>query len=190
MAMEKAELPHGYFLRLAQVADADRIGELIQCSARCVGAFDYSSEEIEGALLGAFGVDTQLLRDQTYFVIETNGDLVAAGGWSRRRTLFGSDARTGREPELLSPTTDSARIRAFFVHPRHIRCGLGTALLRASETAAKTEGFVAFEMMATRTGRKMYQRFGYEGDTPVHHPVGNGVSIEFYPMSRVDRLPS
>ena len=102
----------GYHLRLGQVGDADRIGELIRCSARAVGVQDYTTEEIEGALLGAFGVDTQLLRDQTYFVIENEDlDLVACGGWSRRRTLFGSDARTGREPELLDPRTDPAKIR-------------------------------------------------------------------------------
>jgi putative acetyltransferase len=188
--MEKPGLPHGYQLRLAQMTDADRIGELIRCSARGVGTQDYRTEEIEGALLGAFGVDTQLLRDHTYFVIEHEGDLVAAGGWGRRRTLFGSDARVGREPELLDPKTDAARIRAFFVHPAHVRCGLGTALLNASEAAARAEGFMAFEMMATRTGRTMYQRFGYVGDTPLHHPVGNNLTIEFYPMSRVDQLPT
>jgi putative acetyltransferase len=186
--MEKPGLQNGYRLRLAQLADAEEIGSLIARSAREVGSQDYSSASIEGALTGAFGVDTQLLRDQTYFVIEHQGALVAAGGWSRRRTLFGSDARSGREPDLLDPAIDSARIRAFFVHPAHVRLGLGSALLCASEVAARAEGFRSFQMMATRTGRPLYQRFGYSGDEPINHPVGDHTTIEFYPMSKQDPI--
>jgi putative acetyltransferase len=186
--MEKPSLPPGYTLRLARLDEASEISTLIGRSAREVGSQDYSSAVIEGALTGAFGVDTQLLRDQTYFVIEYSSILVAVGGWSRRRTLFGSDSRSGREPELLDATTDGARIRAFFVHPEHTRLGLGTAILCASESAARAEGFSAFEMMATRTGRHMYQRHGYTGDTSIQHPVGDGVAIEFFPMSKRDQL--
>jgi putative acetyltransferase len=184
--MEKPGLPDGYRLRLAQMIDAEEISLLIARSAREVGRQDYTSASIEGALTGAFGVDTQLLRDQTYFVIEHEGGLVAAGGWSRRRTLFGSDARSGREPDLLDPSVDSARIRAFFVHPAHVRLGLGSALLCASESAARAEGFGSFQMMATRTGRPLYQRFGYSGDEPIQHPVGPQTTIEFYPMAKQD----
>ena len=184
--MEKPGLPPGYQLRLAQLSDAEEISFLIGRSAREVGIQDYTSASIEGALMGAFGVDTQLLRDQTYFVVEFQGALVAAGGWSRRRTLFGSDARSDREPGLLNSTVDSARIRAFFVHPEHARLGLGSALLCASEAAARAEGFSSFQMMATRTGRPLYQRFGYTSDKPIHHPVGEHTTIEFFPMSKQD----
>ncbi len=184
--MEKPGLPVGYQLRLAAQHDAVQIGDLITLSARAVGGQDYAAAEIEGALTGAFGVDTQLLRDQTYFVVEYGDLLVAAGGWSRRRTLFGSDSRSEREPALLDPATDGARIRAFFVHPDHLRLGLGTAILSASEAAARAEGFSAFELMATRTGRPMYVRYGYAGDLPLLHPVGADLTIEFYPMSKRD----
>jgi GNAT superfamily N-acetyltransferase len=171
---------------LAQLSDAGEIGFLIGRSAREVGRQDYTAASIEGALTGAFGVDTQLLRDQTYFVIEFQDALVAAGGWSRRRTLFGSDARSDREPALLDAAVDSARIRAFFVHPEHVRLGLGSALLCASEAAARAEGFSSFQMMATRTGRPLYQRFGYSSDEPINHPVGEHATIEFFPMSKQD----
>jgi len=184
--MEKPGLPPGYRLRTAELADVDAISALIQRSARDVGGQDYEAAVIEGALTGAFGVDTQLLRDRTYFVIEHGGALVAAGGWSRRRTLFGSDSRHDREPELIDPTKEKARIRAFFVDPGHLRRGLGTALLMASEAAARTEGFVGFELMGTRTGRPLYRRHGYAEDPSLHYPVGNGLSIEFFPMSKHD----
>ncbi len=188
--MEKPGLPAGYTLRVAGLADVGELDLLIGASARGVGAQHYAEAVIEGALQGAFGVDTQLLRDGTYFAVEHHGRIVAAGGWGRRRTLFGSDARSGREPELLDPNIDRARIRAFFVHPDHVRRGLGTALLCASEAAARKEGFLGFEMMATLTGRPLYQRFGYVGDTAIHHPVGENLTIEFYPMARSDVLPA
>jgi len=184
--MEKPGLPSGYQLRTAELADADAISTLIQRSARDVGGQDYETSVIEGALTGAFGVDTQLLKDRTYFVIEHAGVLVASGGWSRRRTLFGSDTRREREPELIDPVTENARIRAFFVHPEHLRRGLGTALLMASEAAARCEGFASFELMGTRTGRPLYRRHGYKDAHPVHYPVGDGLTIEFFPMSKRD----
>jgi putative acetyltransferase len=188
--MEKPGLPAGYTLRIAGLTDTEELDRLIAASARGVGAQHYAEAVIEGALQGSFGVDTQLLRDGTYFAVEHAGHIVAAGGWSRRRTLFGSDARSNREPDLLDPAIDRARIRAFFVHPDHVRRGLGTALLSASEAAAREEGFLGFEMMATLTGRPLYQRFGYVGDTAIHHPVGENLTIEFYPMARSDVLPA
>ena len=45
-------------------------------------------------------------------------------------------------------------------------------------------------MMATLTGRPLYQRFGYVGDKAIHHPVGDNLTIEFYPMARSDVLPT
>jgi GNAT superfamily N-acetyltransferase len=184
--MEKPSLPEGYSMRLARLDEAATLNQLIARSAREVGKRDYSDESIESALTGAFGVDTQLLQDQTYFVIESGSDVVAAGGWSRRKTLFGSDARAGREPDLLNPSHDNARIRAFFVAPEHLRRGLGTALLMAGEIAARAEGFSSFELMATRTGRPLYQRNGYVGEQAIQHPVGNGSTIEFFPMIKRD----
>jgi putative acetyltransferase len=184
--MQKPGVPAAYTLRHASLVDAAEIGRLIETSAREVGGKDYDAAVIEGALTGAFGVDTQLLRDQTYFVVEHDGLIVAAGGWSRRRTLFGGDTRRDREPELIDPKTDSARIRAFFVHPAHVRQGLGTAILMASEAAARTEGFTSFELMGTRTGRPLYLRYGYVGAEPIQYAVGADVAIEFFPMSKRD----
>lgn len=184
--MAKPALPAGYRLRLARLEETDALDRLIARSAREVARGDYADAAIEGALQGAFGVDTQLLRDGTYFVVEHREQPVAVGGWSRRRTLFGSDARADRDPALLDPATDGARIRAFFVHPDHLRRGLGTALLTAGEIAARAEGFRSFELMATRTGRPLYLRHGYRGDVGVQHPLDNGVSIEFFPMSKAD----
>lgn len=171
-------------IRHATLDDKAELVELIARSARELSAEDYTPAQVEGALRGAFGVDSQLILDRTYFVAEANGKLVACGGWSKRRTLFGGDARTGRDAAELDPATDAAKIRAFFVDPAYARRGLGSAILARCETEAAACGFRRFEMMATLPGARLYARYGYSGTQRVEYEVQPGVIIEFIPMSK------
>jgi GNAT superfamily N-acetyltransferase len=174
-----------YQLRIARLDDEAALRELIARSIRRLGAGDYSPAQIEAALTGAFGVDTSLIRDGTYFVIESAaGQLVACGGWSRRRTLFGSDTRADRDESRLDPRTEAARIRAFFVDPEHARRGLGRAILERSESEARSEGFTRLELMATLPGVRLYQQYGYLPGETIEHPLGSGLTIRFVPMSK------
>lgn len=173
-----------WHLRTATAADSAEIQELIGRSIRALGASDYSSEQIEGALTGAFGLDSQLIADETYFVVENQGRLIGCGGWSYRRTLFGGDARAGRDAGTLDPRTDAARIRAFFIDPSAARRGIGTALLERCEAEARRHGFRRAEMMATLPGVKLYAARGYLPGDRVDYPLGAGLSIGFVPMSK------
>jgi GNAT superfamily N-acetyltransferase len=156
---------------------------LIETSVRTLQTGDYSAEQIAGALEGVFGVDSQLIADRTYFVVESVvGQIVACGGWSRRRTLFGGDQAAGREPERLNPATEAARIRAFFVHPEWVRQGIGTMLLEFCEKAAKAEGFRRFEMGATLTGVPLYRHRGYVEVEPMEAPLPNGLTLPIVRM--------
>ena len=171
-------------IRNATLADKPALEALIALSARELSKGDYTPEQIEGALRGAFGVDTQLILDGTYFVVEIDGALAGCGGWSRRRTLFGSDARAERDASGLDPRTDAAKIRAFFIHPDYARRGVGRAILEHCEAAACAYGFTRFELMATLPGVRLYRACGYEGEERITYPVGEGVEIEFVPMSK------
>jgi|SRR5579883_2471437 len=173
-----------WHLRQASPADSAEIQELIARSIRTLGLQDYSPQQIEGALQGAFGLDTQLIADGTYFVVESAGRLIGCGGWSYRRTLFGGDARADRDAGTLDPSSDAAKIRAFFVDPDAARQGIGSALLEHCEAEARRHGFRRAEMMATLPGVRLYQARGYVPGERVHYPVGSGVSIEFLPMSK------
>ena len=177
-------IPGGFVLRLATLDDAAPLEILIAESARKVCGRDYSAAQVEGALRGAFGVDTQLLRDGTYYAVEHGDQLVACGGWSRRRTLFGGDARVERDSSELDPRTDAAKIRAFFVHPGYTRLGLGTAILCECERAATAQGFTSFELMATLAGIRLYSAHGYVPSPAIHWPLADNLSIEFVPMSK------
>ena len=162
----------GNGLRIATLEDVPALRELIARSIRALGAADYSSAQIETALQSAFGVDTTLIRDGTYFVATApKGQLLACGGWSGRRTLFGSDGRADRDESRLDPLTEPAKIRAFFVDPGHARQGLGRAILERSESEARQAGFSAFALMATLPGVPFYERCGYVPGAAITHEL-------------------
>jgi N-acetylglutamate synthase-like GNAT family acetyltransferase len=148
-------------LRTAERSDIPALGELIELSGRALSTGFYSREQADAITRHVFGVDTQLIDDQTYFVIEHGGQVVACGGWSKRFTLFGGDqAKTGPDP-LLDPATDPARIRAFFVHPSMARRGLGRQLMAACIDASKQAGFISLELISTMPGEPLYLASGF-----------------------------
>ncbi len=177
-----------YELRNAEPADGTVIEDLIARSARNLGAQDYTPEQIEGALQGAFGLDSQLIEDRTYFVIEAEEPrgrrIVACGGWSFRQTLFGGNAGVERDPKLLDPATDAAKIRAFFIDPDHARRGLGSLILDRCELAARERGFVRSELLATLTGLKLYAARGYRGEQAKEYELAPNLTITFVPMTK------
>jgi GNAT superfamily N-acetyltransferase len=171
-------------LRAATLEDREVLRELIDRSARQLSKGDYRAEQVEGALQGAFGVDSQLIQDGTFFVVEEGSVIVGCGGWSYRRTLFGGDKRAERDAALLDPRTDPAKIRAFFVDPAHARKGIGTLLLDKCESEARRRGFSRVELMSTLPGVRLYSARGYSGVEQVQYEVAPGVAIEFVPMSK------
>ena len=177
-------MPAAFLLRLAETADLPSIAALIDASVRGLSAADNTPDEIEGGLRYVFGADTQLIADRTYFVIEDAGEIVASGGWSRRRTLYGGDQHKSGADPLLDPLVDAARIRAFFVHPSRARRGLGRMLFDACHAAAKREGFRAFELGATLPGIPLYRALGFTGDERVDAKLPNGVVLPIVRMTR------
>jgi GNAT superfamily N-acetyltransferase len=170
--------------RLATLNDVPAIDALITESARSLCGSDYTPAQIEAALGTAWGCDTELIRDGTYYVAEEDGAIVACGGWGKRRTLFGSDRRPDRDSDLLDPARDAARIRAFFVHPAWARHGLGRELLARCEAEARAHGFRTAALMATLSGRQLYLNSGYTEDEAVDYPLPAGETIRFIPMRK------
>jgi GNAT superfamily N-acetyltransferase len=186
-------------LRLAAPEDVPVLRELIEASVRGLQTQDYSPAQIEGALKTIFGVDSQLIADGTYVLaqaeptaIDRTGTkhpqpepmIVGCGGWSKRKTLYGSDHWTGREDTLLDPLCDAAKIRAFFIHPAWARRGVGGMILQACEDAARAAGFTRFEMGATLTGAKLFGVKGYVAVKPISIPLVNGESLPVIHMEK------
>ena len=107
------------------------------------------------------GLDRQLVGDGTYFIVEVAGRIAGCGGWSRRATLYGGDHTPGRDAALLDPAVDAARVRAMYTHPDFARRGVGRLILQVCEGAARAEGFTRLELMATLSGRPLYESYGF-----------------------------
>jgi GNAT superfamily N-acetyltransferase len=181
-------------LRLAREADVPALENLIALSSRGLRANYYSAAQIEGALGSVFGVDRQLIRDATYFAVESppspdsgvarDSQLIGCGGWSKRKTLFGSDHQTGRDDAELDATREPARIRAFFVHPDWARRGIGQAILDACEKAIREAGFSSIELAATLPGEPFYAAFKYSALERYDVPLTNGLSLPVVQMRK------
>lgn len=148
-------------LRPARRADIPGLEALIRRSALALSGGYYSAAQTEAVTEHVFGVDTQLIDDQSYFIVERDGAAVACGGWSRRRTLFGADRTKAGPDPLLDPEHEAARIRAFFVAPEAARQGLGRRLLEHCKLQAGAAGFHALELAGTMPGVPLYLACGF-----------------------------
>jgi GNAT superfamily N-acetyltransferase len=177
-----------FAIRLARQEDIPQLRVLIEQSVRVLQRDDYSAEQLDAALGTAYGVDTQLIADGTYYLVEAAAAgeevLVACGGWSMRKTLYGSDHGPFRDNSMLEPARDAAKIRAFFVHPDWTRRGLATLILKTCEEAAYARGFRRFEMGATLTGVPMYAARGYKAKERLEVPLPNGLTLAVVRMGK------
>jgi N-acetylglutamate synthase-like GNAT family acetyltransferase len=170
--------------RPATDADIPALEALIPLSVRALQSAHYSPAQMNAALGPVFGVDRQLIRDATYFVVEDDGQIVGCGGWSKRKTLYGGDRDRPGEHAELNPQTEPARIRAFFVHPNWARRGIGRSILLRCEAAAIQAGFHRAELVATLTGEPLYARFGYAVIERYGAPMTETLSLPVVKMSK------
>jgi GNAT superfamily N-acetyltransferase len=162
--------------RLAAPADLPALEILMALSIReLIGA--YLDPAGVQASFEIMGVDTSLVADGTYFVVEGEGRIVGCGGWSRRATLFGGDHTAGRDTRLLDPARESARVRAMYTHPNFARRGVGRLVLSLCEEAARQEGFRSLELVATVAGEPLYAACGYSVTERIDVPTPSGVTV-------------
>ncbi len=179
-----ASAPAHWTLRLAAEQDIPALESLVKLSVRTLLSRCYSSEQLNVALGPVFGVDHQLIRDGTYFVVEGGSDFIACGGWSRRRAVYGGDRERAGEDGELNPQTDAARVRAFFVHPAWERRGIGRRLLLESEAAIREAGFNRIELVATLAGEPLYAAHGYSVAERYEAPMPGGLTLAVVRMTK------
>ncbi len=176
--MGTARLTH----RLATVADLDVLRTLMDASISELQRPFLDPEQIQSSRT-IMGLDTQLIEDRTYFVVESEGQVVGCGGWSRRATLYGGDQTPGRNSSHLDPNQDPAKVRAMYTHPMYARQGIGRLILSLCESAARKEGFSKVELMATKSGEPLYLACGYEPIQQILNDRG-GASVPLIRMSK------
>jgi len=170
--------------RLAVASDAPQISQLMRVSVLELFPRFYDERQAASAAVHIAHLDLQLIWDGTYFVHETEGEIVACGGWSRRAKLYTGSGDQQDDDRLLDPRTEPARVRAMFVRGDWTRRGLGRAILDSCERAAHKEGFASLVLMATLPGEPLYRSFGFREVERVLLTMPDGVSIDGVAMDR------
>ena len=149
-----------FTIRVATTDDLPALGTVMDAAIAQLQQGFLTPEQIESSK-AIMGIDTQLVKDATYFVVLDGDQVAGCGGWSRRATLYGQDSTPGRDPHLLDPATDPARVRAMYTAPAFARRGVGRLVLEACEAAARAEGFSTLELMGTMSGQPLYAAYGF-----------------------------
>lgn len=177
--MEARDFSH----RLAVFDDLPELRPLVERSIRQLVSAYLDPPRVE-ASLEIMGIDTQLIADGTYFVVEGKGRIAGCGGWSRRATMIGGDHTAGRDARLLDPAAEPARIRAMYTHPDFVRRGVGRLILSLCERAAAAEGFRDLELIATVSGEPLFAIYGFTPLERIEVPTSLGVSV---PVARMTK---
>jgi len=157
--------------RLATTADVPALSDLMD---RAIGQNqkEFLDDDQIASSRMIMGLDSQLVEDGTYFLVEDDGVLAGCGGWSRRATLYGGNQTPGRDAAILDPAVDAARVRAMYTDPAFTRRGVGRLILGLCEQAAADEGFTSLELMATLSGEPLYLAYGFEQVERIEDPRG------------------
>ena len=174
----------GFTHRLASLADLAALSDVMRRSIETLQE-DFLDPAQVAASHRVMGIDTQLIRDGTYFIVESGDRIAGCGGWSWRSTLYGGDASVvSREPRALNPANEPARIRAMYTDPEFARQGVGRLVLQLCEKAAMNAGFSCATMMATMAGVPLYRACGYVEVEPMNETPIDGVSV---PLVRMEK---
>lgn len=169
--------------RLATSAELPELRALMDASIRTFLGACLDPARVE-ASFEIMGVDTQLVEDGTYFVVECENRIAGCGGWSRRATLFGGDHSAGRDARYLDPATEPARVRAMYTHPDFARRGIGRLVLSLCEAAAAREGFRSLELVATVAGEPLYTACGFSIVERLEVPTSRAVTVPLARMAK------
>ena len=182
--MKVSERGADFTHRLATLDDLNALREVMRRSIEALQHDFLTSEQVR-ASHRVMGLDSQLIRDGTFFMVESDGRIAGCGGWSWRSTLYGGDESVvSREPRTLDPTTEPARIRAMYTDPDFARRGVGRLVIHLCEEVASAAGFRRATMMATLAGVPLYAACGYvEVERTLSGPIA-GVRV---PLVRMEK---
>ena len=169
--------------RIATLDDIPAIEKLMTLSINQLLGPLLTKDQLE-ASFDSMGLDDQLIKDKTYFMIFSKDVFIGCGGWSNRETLFGGNHTPNRDYQFLDPKKDSARIRAMYTHPEWIRMGVGSLVMNLGEEAAIKLGFKKCELMATQSGVLLYKAQGYKPIEDILYETNSGKTV---PMVRMEK---
>jgi N-acetylglutamate synthase-like GNAT family acetyltransferase len=173
-----------FSIRKAEDSDIAEIERVMRDSITGISSRSYDPRQVESAVKFVAHLDRDLISDDTYFIVESDGEIVGCGGWSKRAKLYAGSGSSGDDARLLDPATEAARIRAMFVVPRFERRGIGRLILERCEDDARAAGFHRVELMAMLSGEAMYAACGYRDVEHVAAKLEDGTP---FPLTRMEK---
>lgn len=173
-----------FAIRKAEERDIPDIERVMRESIVGISNRSYDEKQVESSLRYVAHLDRELVVDRTYFVVESEGEIVGCGGWSRRARLYAGSGSSSNDGRFLDPATEAARIRAMFVVPKFERRGIGRLILETCERDARAAGFRRLELMAMLSGHAMYVATGYRDVEHVPAKLEDGTP---YPLIRMEK---
>lgn len=159
-------------LRSTKAEDAPQITALLQRSYPVLMASAYEPTALAAALPLMTRANPALLATGTYYVVETQGKIVGAGGWTRDKPGGGGfDGETGH-------------IRHFATDPDHLRQGIGRVLIERCLTDARFAGLSQMECFASLNAVAFYAASGFEALGPLDIRIGGTVPLPSLHMRR------
>jgi GNAT superfamily N-acetyltransferase len=172
-------------LRTATLDDERVIDALMKASAAALFPRFYDEQQAASAVRYVAQVDRMLLADGTYYVLESAGELVACGGWSRRDKLYTGSGDAADDVRVLDASAEPARVRAMFVRADWTRRGLGRRILEECEAAARDEGFWRLALVSTLPGLPLYRAYGFNPLEELEVAMPDGVRIACVSMEKL-----
>ena len=154
-------------IRPVTAADVDPIAALQEASILRHGVAAYGLAKARAWARVGHEFKHVLLEDGQFFVAEQAGLRVGVGGWS---------------PDSLE--ADVAWIRYLFVHPDHVRRGIGRRLVEVAEVAAVAARRDRFDVWSSLNAVPFYQALGYRRVRLARWPVQATVELDYVLMSK------
>lgn len=151
-------------IRTATVADADAVSTLLQTSYSKLLATSYNSDILLSALPVMIKANPALLASGTYYVAETEPNvLVGCGGWTPAKPGGG---------EIVE---GEAHIRHFAIHPAWTRHGIGTSILARCINDARILGIRKLHCFSTWNAEPFYRAAGFQTVGPIDVLMGQTI---------------
>jgi putative acetyltransferase len=154
-------------IRPVTAADIDPLAALQEASIMRHGIAAYGEAKARAWARVGHEFKRVLVEDGQFFVAEQAGERLGVGGWS---------------PDSLE--NGVAWIRYLFVHPDHVRRGIGRRLVEVAEAAALNVGRSRFDVWSSVNAVPFYQALGYRRVRAARWPVW-AVDLDYVLMTKL-----
>ncbi|MBM9595321.1 GNAT family N-acetyltransferase [Roseitranquillus sediminis] len=158
-------------VRVARPNDLQTLDTMFARSYPALLKNDYPPSIMVTAVPVIARANPRLLASGTYYVVQSDGDIVGGGGWTRAAPVGPTRSKT-------------AHVRHLVTDHRRTREGIGRTLIERIIADAAASGARTLECHSTRTARPFYAACGFRELDRIDVPLGAGIVFPAIRMIR------